>query len=96
MDKVGADTGSQSADIDLVMANAREEIARCRFRADILQFLADEVEGRQIVRRLQHEARLLNMAAVLAPTRRKEAETLMGECAKIWTGIATARPWAWK
>jgi hypothetical protein len=83
-------------DIDLVFKNARATIAECRKRADVLNFLADEVEGRSIIGRMQHEARVLNLVTAAAPSRRREAELLMGECAKVWTQIATAKPWAWR
>ncbi len=83
-------------DIDLVFNSARAIIAECRKQADVLTFLADEVEGRTIIGRMQHEARILNAVTAVAPSRRREAELLMGECARVWTQIATAEPWAWR
>jgi hypothetical protein len=81
-------------DVDLLFKSAKDTIARCKVRADILQFVGDEVEGRTIVKRMQHEARVLNMVGAVAPARRREAEMLMGECAKVWTRIALAEPWS--
>lgn len=86
----------QLEDVDLLLENARKAVERCAARADVLTFLADEVEGKQIVTRMQHEARVLGMVGSVAPDRRREAERLMGECARVWTGIVTAKPWAWR
>jgi hypothetical protein len=81
-------------DVELVFKNARATIACCQVKADALQFVGDEVEGRTIVKRMQHEARVLNMVGAVAPARRREAELLMGECARVWTRIALAEPWS--
>ena len=86
----------RAADVDRLLEAAREVIAQCQKQADVLQFLADEVAGREIIIRMQSEAHLLSQIGAVAPDRRREAERLMGECAKIWTGIATAKPWAWR
>ena len=80
----------------MLLDNARKAVAECGLRADVLQFMADEVEGKQIIARMQHEAHLLSGIGDKAPERRREAERLMGECARVWTGIATAKPWAWR
>ncbi len=86
----------RAVDVESVLEAARGVIAQCRKQADVLQFLADEVEGKEIIARMQHEARVLSMVSAVAPDRRREAERLMGECARVWTGIATAKPWAWR
>lgn len=90
------DTEIELGDVDLLLETARETVAHYRKRADILQFMFDEDEGREIIARMQHEARVLSMVGSVAPDRRREAERLMGECARVWTGIATAKPWAWR
>lgn len=87
---------AQIDDVDLLLERVRDTVTECQRRADVLQFLADEVEGKAIIERMQHEARVLSMVGEVAPKRRREAELLMGECARVWTGIATARPWAWR
>lgn len=88
------EAGFRPEDIDLVFANARALIERFRLKADVLQFVGDEVEERTIVKLMQHEARVLNLAATAAPVRRREAELLMGECARVWTRIKLAEPWS--
>lgn len=91
-----AAAGATSADVDLIIRHAREAVEHCRARADVLLFAADEIEGREIVEEMQHEARVLSTVSAVMPSRRREAEQLMGECAKVWTGIVTAEPWAWR
>ena len=86
----------RAEDVDALLDNAREAVAECDLRADVLQFMADEVEGKQIIARMQREAHVLSRIGDVAPDRRREAERLMGECARVWTGIATAKPWAWR
>jgi hypothetical protein len=88
--------GIDTIDADQKFEAAREAIERCRYRADLLLFAADEIEGRIIIQTMQAEARLLSVIAERAPARRREAELLMGECARIWTGLLTAEPWAWR
>jgi hypothetical protein len=89
-------TEPETDDVDRAFSEARAEIDLCRRRADVMLFLADEVEGRIIIRQMQARAAVLNTIAQHTPTRRREAEMLMGECARVWTGIATHRPWAWR
>jgi hypothetical protein len=86
----------RATDVDMLLENARQAVAECGARADVLQFMFDEVEGKQIIARMQREAHVLSRVGDVAPDRRREAERLMGDCARIWTGIATAKPWAWR
>ena len=91
-----AEADADADAVDALLAEARATIAACRAQADILLFASDEVEERKIIRRMQDQARRLNEVGDIAPKRRREAELLMGECAKVWTGIMTAERWAWR